>query len=380
MKKSLALMFNAFWINRAGMSGGDRRCMEIFRRIGHHFELTAYTSEDGKRTLEPCLPHASFVVMPPHLLEENLYGAYVSRARWALRQIRDQHYDIIYASSDFFPDSLPASAHRKMNPESRWVQCVFHVYPPLSRRPGSLLRNWLGKSAQQFSFSAIKRRADTVVNLNSSARSELVSLGFPAERITVNPCGIDTEICASVNASRQEHQGCFVGRLSPTKGIFDLVDVWRPVAKLYPDAILKVIGNGPDKVIKQLQREIDRSDIASNIQLCGFLDDADAMRTLKESSIFLMPSYEEGFGIAIAEAMACGVPCVAWNLPVYDEVYPDGLIKVPLGNRKLFSQEILTILNNRQLAEIAIAAGHETIRRYDWDSIAETELNLITTQ
>lgn len=380
-KQRLALLLNAFWVNRAGMSGGDRRCMEIFRRIGHHFELTAYTSEDGKRALQPCLPYAAFVVMPPHLLERNLCTAYVRRARWMTNQIRQRPYDIVYASSDFFPDTLPCCSYRRRNPRSRWIQCVFHVYPPLSQRPGSLLRNWLGRSIQQFSFSLIKRNADAVISLSRQTKDQLVSLGFRADQITVIPCGTDSNPCASIGiVDKRLKQGCFIGRISPTKGIFDLVEIWRLVADAHPDAVLKIVGNGPDRLIRKLRCAIDNAGLASNIELCGFLDDTDAVRALKSSSIFLMPSHEEGFGMVIAEAMACGVPTVAWNLPVYDEIYPAALTKVDVGNTSRFAEEILNILHNRELAGQIVARGHELVRQYDWDRIAENELRVITSR
>ena len=95
-KKKLAVLFNAFWINRAGMSGGDRRLLEIFRRIGSQFDLTVYTSEDGKQTAQSYLHDARFIVSTA---TGGLQASYIKRALWASRTVAQEHYDIVYALS-----------------------------------------------------------------------------------------------------------------------------------------------------------------------------------------------------------------------------------------------------------------------------------------
>lgn len=69
----------------------------------------------------------------------------------------------------------------------------------------------------------------------------------------------------------------------------------------------------------------------------------------RESKVFIHPSHEEGFGVAPLEAQACGLPVVAWNLPVYQEVFPKGMIKVEMGDIKRFADKVLDLLNNKKL-------------------------------
>ena len=67
------------------------------------------------------------------------------------------------------------------------------------------------------------------------------------------------------------------------------------------------------------------------MQWTGFVSDADSVGSWPARA-FLAPSYEEGWGISIAEAMATGLPVVAYRLPILDEVYGDPYTGVPLGS------------------------------------------------
>jgi glycosyltransferase involved in cell wall biosynthesis len=372
-KKRLALLLNAFWINRAGMSGGDRRLLEIFKRIGSHFDLTIYTSEDGKQTAQPYLHNARFVV---NTVTGGLHSSYIKRALWASRTVTQEHYDIVYASSDFFPDVLPCHAAKKHNPDTKWVQCVFHIYPLWITRPGNKMSNLAGSLAQRFSLSLIRRSADSIVTLNSQVRDTLVKRGF-RNNIMVNPCGVDSTYCFPAKGTSRNHQGCFLARLAPSKGLFDLVDIWSTVVAKLPDARLKIIGAGTDEFVHRVQNRIAEKGMSKSIDMLGYLPEKEAFDLVRTSQVLLFPSHEEGFGIAIAEALACGVPVVAWDLPVYREIYPAGLVTAQLGNISDFALQVLKILDDPHHAAELVKAGVESVKRYDWEQISQDELRYL---
>ena len=85
-------------------------------------------------------------------------------------------------------------------------------------------------------------------------------------------------------------------------------------------------------------------------------------------------SSEEGWGLAVNEYLACGLPVVAYDLPVFQEVFPNCLENVPLGDWQKAANQILELLNNPVLRQDRGHAGREFIQRYDYREMAREEL------
>lgn len=374
-KPRLAVMFNSFWVNSVGMSGGDKRLIEIFRRIGDRFKIDVYTSEAGTRLICPILKSAEVFCCPMTIGSKNLFAAYVIRTVWALRQIMQREYELLYSSSDFFPDVIPCFVYKGRHPRCKWVQCIFHVYPKSGLRRGSKLRNMAGAFCQKLSFAMARKRADHLINLNTQVKEELISRGFGPQTVSVNPCGVDLDYLRGLDADVDPMVACFIGRLAPAKGIYDLLAIWKLVVARSPNARLKIIGNGPRKIEDDLRASLKSASLESSVDLCGYLPDDEMYRTLKASKVFLMPSHEEGFCIAIAEALACGVPVVAWDLPVYADVFSfGGLVTVRENDIDGFTDAALRVLTEDLHVE---AVSKDELARYSWDGIAEHELAIL---
>lgn len=95
---------------------------------------------------------------------------------------------------------------------------------------------------------------------------------------------------------------------------------------------------------------------------------------MKQSKIFLYPDTENGWGIAAAEAMCSKCPVIAYDLPVYREVFGDGVIYVPLKNISKFSEAVLNLLYDEMLIRKLGKRSRDIVEKYDWDKIASTEL------
>ena len=91
----------------------------------------------------------------------------------------------------------------------------------------------------------------------------------------------------------------------------------------------------------------------------------------------MCPSYYESFAIVIAEAMACGLPVIAYDLPIYEDIYGENIVRVSLGNIHQFADVILTFLKDDNLRKSFGLGGRKFTERYDWDKIAEKEYQLM---
>jgi glycosyltransferase involved in cell wall biosynthesis len=266
---------------------------------------------------------------------------------------------------------LPAFLSKLRLPACPWVQKSFHIIP--ATRPVS---RW----AQRLSHVLIRAKGDMLIADNALLRDELVQRGIPRERMRLNYPGIDAAYYQSFPAAGAEerlYDAVYLGRIQASKGIFSLVDIWHRVCRRLPSARLGIIGRGDPRTADALQKRITDAGLADNILLLGYLETVDAVRVLKQSKVFVSPSVEEGFGMAILEAIAAGLPVVAWDLPVYREVFPQGLVGVPPGDPQAFADAITGLLDDPYQAASIVAQATNLPARYDWDRVAAREWQLV---
>ena len=286
---------------------------------------------------------------------------------------------VLYSTSDYIADVLPSSVFKlKTLGRGRWVAVVHHLIPsPLNRR-GFFLKNLLAYFSQRASLLLVRICANKVVCVSDPSSEELIKMGFNNHLVTINYNGVDTKYFEEVVPSGSSFSCVYMARIHPSKGIFELVDIWQLVCSEIADATLAVIGTGDLVYVSKLKEEIKRNGLENNMKLLGYVkSNSEAFSKVKSSRAFVQPSFEEGFGLTVCEALACGVPVVAWDLPVFRQLFPKGLIRVPEKNVKSFSREILHLLRDESYRQDLSLQAKETARGYDWDQIAEKELDVI---
>ncbi|MDD5490108.1 MAG: glycosyltransferase family 4 protein, partial [Candidatus Moranbacteria bacterium] len=283
---------------------------------------------------------------------------------------------VLYSSSDLFWEVIPAYYLKTRGKNNEWIQVIHHIYPNWKKRPGKKIINWLGYHFQRFSFRLARKKADKIIVLNSIVKKDLVRMGFSKGKISTSSNGIDVDYFDRIKKETAGYDGIFLGRLSPSKGIADLVEIWENVCRKIPEAKLAIIGGGK-KEKKSLMEKIEEKNLSRNVDVLGYLEDSEAHRILKSGKVFLFPSHEEGWGIAATEAMACGLPVVSWNLPVFGEIFGNRTMQIEKGNVGAFSGKIIELLGDDALRLSAGENGRDFVKKYSWDSVAEGELEII---
>lgn len=102
-----------------------------------------------------------------------------------------------------------------------------------------------------------------------------------------------------------------VGRLDKIKGFDDLIDIFSILHKKHPDLVLHIVGDGPQK--QSLQNKINQLNLQDKIHLCGFKLSKDLEKEYLNSSIYLMTSFSESFGLVLVEAASYGLPLIAYD-------------------------------------------------------------------
>lgn len=349
----------------AGMSGGDACFIEVARRLDE-WEHVVITSALGQRTGERHGLQAAYWTTSNERQFANPIWTYLKRTIGAVALLRNlRPGDLVYSTSDSFPDTLPAFLARVVIPRTRWIQRMYHLVPAQRR---------LQHLAQRFSLGLIRRRCDLVVVSSDLLRDQLTARGVRRDRIRVSYPGIDLEHYASVpRAEPPPLDAIFLGRLHPAKGVLDLASIWARVVRQRGNARLGVVGLGMPHVVRELQARVHKAGLDHAVDLLGFLDDAAARRAVAGSRLLISPSHEEGFGMAILEALALGTPAVVWDLPVYREVFPRGIVRVPEGNEAAFATAVVRLLSDDDSRRTLALDGRDLARTYSWNLTAQRE-------
>lgn len=112
-------------------------------------------------------------------------------------------------------------------------------------------------------------------------------------------------------SSLEEHNLISIGRLAPEKGFLDLIDIFNKLSKKYPDWKLNIIGDGSER--EAITKKINNYNLDKKVIMHGFQNKKYINKILAKSSIYIMTSYTESFGIVILESFSYGVPVLAFD-------------------------------------------------------------------
>lgn len=152
----------------------------------------------------------------------------------------------------------------------------------------------------------------------------------------------------------------------PQKGLFDLLTIWASVHQKHPDWHLDLFGYGElEEALKKRAQQLQ-----SNIHI--HQADTKIFDRYLESSLFVLTSYYEPFGLVMPEAMSCGLPVVAFNCPYGpEEIITDGVDGFIVENRDLqqFANRICQLIESEELRIRMGRAGVESSQRFSAEHI-----------
>ncbi|MET8781981.1 MULTISPECIES: glycosyltransferase family 4 protein [unclassified Streptomyces] len=162
---------------------------------------------------------------------------------------------------------------------------------------------------------------------------------------------------------RTEKAVASIGRLSHAKGVDLLLDVWAEAAPRQPGWILRIYGAGEHEgVLRQQCTELGLDD---SVEWAGRTDDVTA--ALARSSVFVQSSRGEGFPLVLLEAMACGVPCAAFDCsPGVREIVADGEdgLLARHGNTSELARHLVRLMSDENLRDTMGERARQNVRRF----------------
>lgn len=387
-----------------GISGSDRIFIEFARRWSKHSKVLIYVWEEGYRMCQrhhldrSSLPRAksrgiSYLVSSMNPWKNfNFAINYLARIIEGIRlgfslKMTNPKNAIIYSASEFWMDSLPAFILKLRYQNIKWVAAWFQTAPlpwkgftegdREEKHRLSVLTYWL----VQIPIKPLVAKFADYVLVNNEIEKQQFPRHAKNDRAIVVLGAVDLKKIGNwklkIGNLPKVYDAVFQGRFHPQKGVVELVEIWKLVVDQKSDAQLVMIGDGP--LMKNVQLRIKNLKLENNITLKGFLfDGEEKYRIFSQSRIVVHPAFYDSGGMASLEAMAFKLPAVGFNLKSFESYYPQGMIKVKIGDQGFFAKTILELLNDKSKREkIGRNALNMINKNWSWDERAKEVLQVM---
>jgi glycosyltransferase involved in cell wall biosynthesis len=211
-------------------------------------------------------------------------------------------------------------------------------------------------------------RADAVLVPSAYTAGEVERLlELPRERMTICPAGAPD--WTPRPAVPKDGYVLFFGTLEPRKNIGGMLDAWEQLltGPRLPELVLA--GRATDEAAPWLER-IGRPPLLGTVRHIGYVDDGDRRALYEGARLLVHPSFDEGFGMTVLEAMSLGVPVVASDRGSLPEVLGGAGLQVDPDRPADIADAIARVLREDGLAESCAAKGVDRARAFRWEHTA----------
>jgi glycosyltransferase involved in cell wall biosynthesis len=216
-------------------------------------------------------------------------------------------------------------------------------------------------------------RASRIVTVSEFTANEIVTrLNVPREKIVV--CSPAAPAWAPLEARPREGYVLFFGTLEPRKNIGGLLDAYEQIigpnkAGHNERPLLVLAGRATDEARPWLER-IERPPFKGRVRHIGYVDPGSRRELYAGARLLVQPSFEEGFGIPVLEAMSLGLPVVAANRGALPEVLGDAGVLVDPERPDEIADAMHRLLSDEALADACAARGRARAHAFNWDRTA----------
>ena len=211
------------------------------------------------------------------------------------------------------------------------------------------------------------RYFDKVVPLSEELMGDMQRFNVPAAKTAFIRNGVDLKEIDAALASLPEHKRLdtdpriigFIGQMIPRKGIPDLLEAFDQLHQQSPDLRLQLIGDGGQR--QELESQAAGQSSVSAIEFLGFR--SDRLELLSKFSLFVMTSSLEGIPRCMMEAMAVGIPVVAYDIPGVDQLVEHGKtgLLAPFGDKAALAACCKQVLDDPNLANTLSENAREMV-------------------
>jgi glycosyltransferase involved in cell wall biosynthesis len=298
-------------------------------------------------------------------------GSFLWSQLWLPLRLRAVPIDVFFAPAHYSPRFYNG-------PLVVTVHDVSYFYYPSEFLKKDLfkLRNWTKYSVDRARkvIAVSKTTKKDIIHWYGldDAMVEMVYNGF--EKPDAKPTGSDA---LSRLGLKKNGYLLYVGTIQPRKNIATAVKALKRLNDAGNSLKLVVTGR-KGWLYKDLYALVDELSLHDDVLFTGYLPDEDVAALYKSALCFVMPSFYEGFGIPILEAMSYGCPVIASIQSSLPEIGGDACLYFDPDREQELSEKIIQLRDNAELRKELIGLGKKRVAGFSWDSCAERTLAVLT--
>lgn len=278
--------------------------------------------------------------------------------------------DLFFAPAHYLPRFCPV-------PSVVTIHDLSYFYYPSEFLKKDLyqLKNWTKYSL---------KRADRIIAVSKTTKKDLVRFyHLPYEKIEVVYNGYKKVKIKKLKIKNtikklkiKQSFILYVGTIQPRKNIITLIDAFHLFLKEKPDYSLIIVGK-KGWLYEKMFEKVKELGLEKKIHFPGYLPDNLVANLYEKAAMFVLPSFYEGFGIPILEAMNHGCPVIASFASSLPEVGGEACLYFDPSAPKDLKEKILKLIENEELKKELVKKGKNRVKLFSWQKCAQETLGII---
>jgi glycosyltransferase-like protein len=347
---------------------------EALAACGHDVELFAVGPPGARFFRAPAVPARVVAHVAPEASFDERIAATIAAYRDGLRApLRDGGFDVVHAQ-----DCISANAALALRDEGAIDAVLRTVHHVDDFRSPSLIACQRRSIAEPDRVLCVSPPWVARVREEFGVEAGLVGNGVDTARY--RPARDAAERRAARDAAGLDGRLAIltVGGIEPRKGSLTLLEAFAAARRALPDrrAVLLVAGGATlfdyrDEVDRFHERAVALG-LNGDLRVLGPVEDAELEGLYRAADVFALPSTKEGFGLAVLEALAAGLPAVVSDLDVFRGFLGDGesALLARTGDADALAGALVRVAREPGLAERLRAGGHAVAARHSWARVA----------
>lgn len=310
------------------------------------------------------------IIAIPCILFDNKYLCYLEfslKVFLKFRRLFDTNIFIFFSLYSYFlVPILPKKFYLFVHSNAKRVYATNYLEESLVDR---LLRKAIYYVNYNWELYLCKK-AKKVIAVSPSLKDETAGqYNIGRNKVIVINNGLDTKIFKKTNSPKKPTKNLlYVGKISYRKNIIDLITIFQQLTSIDPEYKLYIMGGGEQEYMDKVIAKINKYKLTDKVFIYPYSTDAALNDLYTKCGIFVLTSLVEGFGLVVLEAMAKGMPVVAYNnLGVRDIINGSNGYIIDPFDHKHFVSKILYLYSNKNIYQKMSNSAIRTVDKFSWD-------------